>query len=102
MMRHLGVLRGAGTLESGGHAMGRVNYEFDGYLIRPGEVSASGEIRMDADALTNVFGRRDLSLRTDDGRVLAIRFSTRRYGSPDNAAHADVHGGLPPEDEWRR
>ena len=102
-MRHLGILRGAGTLESGGgRVMGRVDYEFDGYLMRPGEVVASGEIRMAADALTDALRRRDLSLHTDDGRVLGIRFSGRRVGAPDDAAHADVRDGLPTEKEWRR
>jgi hypothetical protein len=101
-MRHLGVLRGAGTLESSGEVMGRADYEFDGYLTRPGEVLASGEIRMAADALSKAFSRRDLSLRTDDGHVLAIRFSGKRQGTSDDAAHVDVHGGLPPEKEWRR
>jgi hypothetical protein len=101
-MRHLGVMRGAGTLDSSGEVIGRADFELDGYLVGPGEVVASGEIRMAADALTNAFGRRDLSLRTDDGRVLAIRFSGKRRGAPDTAAHADVHGGLPLEKEWRR
>jgi hypothetical protein len=101
-MRHLGVLRGSGTLESHDEVLGRVDYEFDGYLMRPGEVVASGEIRMAADALTNAFGRRNIALRTDDGRVLAIRFSAKRQGTPKDAAHVDVHDGLPPEQEWQR
>ena len=101
-MRHLGVLRGAGTLVSSDEIMGRADYELDGYLVRPGEVVASGEIRMAADALSMAFGRKDLSLRTDDVRVLAIRFSGKRQGAPDDAAHVDVYGGLPPEAEWRR
>jgi hypothetical protein len=101
-MRHLGVLRGAGTLECRGEVMGRADYEFDGYLMRPGEVVASGEIRMAADALRYAFSRRDLRLRTDDGRMLGVRFSHRRSGTPDDIAHADVHDGLPPEKDWRR
>ncbi|MBS0219630.1 MAG: hypothetical protein JSR91_02705 [Proteobacteria bacterium] len=101
-MRYLGALRGTGTLESSGEAMGRVDYEFDGYAPRPDQVVASGEIRMDADALSNAFGRRDLSLRTDDGHVLAIRFSGKRQSAPNNAAHVDVYDGLPPAKRWRR
>ncbi len=101
-MRHLGVLRGAGTLESHGEMVGRADYEFDGYLVRAGEVVASGEIRMEAGALRSAFGRRDLRLRTDDGRVLGVRFSPRRQGSPEDAAHADVHDGLPAEKDWHR
>lgn len=101
-MRHLGVLRGAGTLLSRGETVGRADYEFDGYLMRPGEVVASGEIRMAPGMLRDAYGRRDLSLRTDDGRVLGVRLSPRRQDSPDDAAHADVHDGLPGEKDWRR
>jgi len=57
---------------------------------------------MAPDALSNAIGRRDLSLRTDGDRVLGIRFSGKRHGTPANAVHADVHDGLPPEKEWRR
>jgi hypothetical protein len=101
-MRHLGVLRGAGTLVSRGETVGRADYEFDGYLMRPGEVVASGEIRMAPGMLRDAYGRRDLSLQTDDGRVLGVRLSPRRQDSPDDAAHADVHDGLPAEKDWRR
>ena len=101
-MRHLGVLRGAGTLVSRGETVGRADYEFDGYLMRPGEVVASGEIRMAPGMLRDAYGRRDLSLQTDDGRVLGVRLSPRRQDSPDDAAHADVHDGLPAEKDWQR
>lgn len=45
---------------------------------------------MAADALSDAFGRRDLTVRTDEGRVLAIRFSGRRHGTPEDAAHVEV------------
>ena len=80
-MLYLGVLCGSGVVECGGEAIGRADYEFDGYLMRPGEIVASGEVRMKADALTNAFGRRNLILRTDDGRVLPIFFSRRRVAA---------------------
>ena len=89
------MLDGAGPL-------GRVDYEFDGYLMKPGEVVASGEIRMDADRLNEVFGRRDLRLQTDDGRLLDLRFSGKRVSSRTSAAHADVKGGLPDANDWQR
>lgn len=88
-MRFPGALRGSGPVQSGEQAM------------RPGEVVASGESRMDAEALNVVFGRNDLYLRTDDGRLLAIRFSGKRTSTGD-AAHADVCSGLPDEKQWRR
>jgi hypothetical protein len=52
--------------------------------------------------LANAIGRKDLGLTTDDGRVLALRFSGGRFDARMGAAHADILAGLPPEDEWRR
>ena len=101
MMRHLGILQGSGMVESGGHALGRADYELDGYLMKPGQVVASGEVRMAAGALHNAFGRSDLMLRTDDGRLLPIRFSGKGPAAAD-IAHVDVREGLPPPDAWKR
>jgi hypothetical protein len=102
MMRYLGALRGTGTLVGETGAFGRVDYELDGYLMRPGEVVASGEIRMNADALNAAFGRRDLSLQTDDGLTLGVRFSGKRLSSTSDIAHADIRGGLPDTQDWAR
>jgi len=101
-MRHLGVLRGAGILFCGDAELGRAEYDLDGYTTRPGEVIASGEIRMAAEALNNSFGRQGLSLRTDGGRVLLVRFSGKRLDVGSTFAHADVSGELPAAAEWRR
>jgi hypothetical protein len=102
-MQYLGALRGAGTLvDAGGAELGRADYELDAYLMRPGEVVASGEIRMDPEALNAAFGRRDLSLQTDDGRTLGVRFSGKRLSRSSDLAHADIQGGLPDATAWRR
>jgi hypothetical protein len=101
-MRYLGALRGSGVIESAGEAIGRAEYEFDGYWMRPGEIVASGEVRMKADELKNAFGRRNLVLRTDDGRLLSIMFSPRRMAASSDAAHVDVRDGLPDLKEWPR
>ena len=101
-MRYLGVLRGTGTLVGETGPLGRVDYEFDGYLMRPGEVVASGEIHMKADELNEAFGRRDLGLQTDDGRTLGVRFSGKRLSQTSVVAHADIRGGLPDAKDWRR
>lgn len=101
-MRHLGVLRGSGILERGGAPVGRASFEFDGYVVRPGEIVASGEVHMDAELLADAFGRNDLTLRTDDGRVLSLRFSGKRLPPGSDVAHADVREGLPNEKAWRR
>ena len=101
-IRHLGVLRGHGTLRWDGVVLGAAAYEIDGYCIKPGEVVGSGEITMAPADLDNAFGRRNLDLETDDGRVLTVRFSAARHDSRAGRAHADIIGGLPAEDEWRR
>lgn len=101
-MRYLGVLRGSGTLACGEEKMGRADFDIDGFLTRPGEVVGSGEIRMAPDDLNSAFGRTNLQLTTDDGRVLDVRFSGKRLDPSDGAAHADVTSGLPPAAEWRR
>lgn len=101
-MRHLGTLRGSGTLSSSGVALGEVEFEIDGFCTRPGEVVGSGEIRMAPADLDQAFGRGNLVLTTDDGRILALRFSGSRRAAAGGAAHADIIGGLPPADEWRR
>lgn len=101
-MSHLGVLRGSGMLSGRAGDMGRADFELDGYLTGSGEIVASGEIRVAASALDLTSERDDLKLTTDDGRVLDVRFSTRRAGAQGDLAHADVRGDLPPAKEWRR
>jgi hypothetical protein len=101
-IRYLGVMRGEGSLACRGEPMGRARYEIEGYQTRVGEVVGSGEIRMDAGALESAFGRRDLQLTTDDGRVLEVRFSGRRSDPGASVAHADIAGDLPAADQWHR
>lgn len=101
-MRHLGVLRGSGMLGCKDESLGRADYEFDGYLVRQGEIVASGEVHMDPAVLADAFGRNGLTLRTDDGLVLSIRFSGKRLAPSSTVAHADVREGLPDEKAWRR
>lgn len=40
--QYLGVLRGTGTLASRDEVIAPIDYEFDGYLMWPGEVVAAG------------------------------------------------------------
>lgn len=99
-MHYLGGLRGAGILTCGDKTVGHADYDFDGFLTKPGQVTGCGEIRMSPEALTEIFGRKDLRLLTDDGRLLCLRFSEKRLRSESGAAHVDVVGGLPPASEW--
>ena len=101
-MRHLGALRGSGTLRCGDVLIGAADYEIDCFCGKPGEVVGSGEIRMAPAELANALGRQNLELTTDDGKVLALRFSGGRQNGGSGAAHADIVGGLPAEDHWRR
>ena len=101
-MRHLGRLSGSGTLSCEGVVLGVADFEIDGYCLKPDEVVGSGEIRMAPADLDQAFGRGNLVLTTDDGRILALRFSGSRRAAAGGAAHADIIGGLPPADEWRR
>jgi len=101
-MRFLGVLRGSGSMACLGRPMGRADYEIEGFLTRPGEIVGSGEIRMAPEDLNLVFGRADLQLTINDGRILGVRFSAKRLDPGSDAAHADIGGDLPPASQWRR
>ena len=100
-MQYLGGLRGAGNLTRGHETVGRVDYDFDGYLIKLDQVTSCGEIRMPPEALQELFGRTDLQLITDDGRALKIQFSEKRLPPESNSAHVNVAGDLPRASEWR-
>jgi hypothetical protein len=101
MMHYLGGISGAGVLKFGEETVGRADYDIDGYLIKPGQVSGCGEIRTSPKALEEAFGRKGLQLLTDDGRRLRLQFSEKRLRSASEAAHVDVTGDLPAASEWR-
>ena len=101
-IQFLGRLTGAGALACEGEAMGRATFEIDGFRTRTGEIVGSGEIRMTPAELDRAFGRTNLTLTTDDGRVLAVRFSGKRHNASENAAHTDITGDLPAAKHWRR
>jgi len=99
-MQYLGGLSGAGVLTCGEETLARADYEFDGFLTNRGQVTGCGEIRMAPEALRDAFGRKDLFLRTDDGRLLSLRFSEKRLASASDIAHVEVDGQLPLVAEW--
>jgi hypothetical protein len=100
-MHYLGGLRGAGVVACGEETLARADYEFDGFLMKPGQVMCSGELRMPWEALKDLFGRRDLQLVTDDGRHLSLQFSEKTLRAESDAAHVNVGGDLPLASEWR-
>jgi hypothetical protein len=93
-VRYLGGLSGAGVLRLGTTTVGRVEYDFEGYLTRPGEVSGSGEIRTTVTALKQVFGQKDVHLLTDDGKLFDLKFSQMVLTETSKTAHVDVTGEL--------
>jgi hypothetical protein len=101
-MRFLGKLRGTGTLASADGTIGPADYELDGYIMRPGAIVASGELRMPPAALARAFDRHGLRLVTADGRTLPLRFTGKPSDRGGDAAHVDISEGLPSETEWRR
>lgn len=101
-MRFLGKLRGTGTLASADGTIGPADYELDGYMMRPGAVVASGELRMPSATLARAFDRHGLRLVTEDGRTLPLRFTGKPSDRGGDAAHVDISEGLPTETEWRR
>jgi hypothetical protein len=101
-MKYLGGLRGEGKLTLGDQELGAVDYELDGYATPPtGGVVASGEIRTTPAVLRKVFGRRDLKLVTESGRLLGLRFSDKKLAGEGDAAHVDITSGLPEAKNWR-
>lgn len=94
-MRYLGRLHGHGVVSAGGRDIARASYDIDGFAVGPHVVIGSGEIRSSAAALGRAFGRRGIRLRTDDGRLLDLRFSEKTLREDSVAAHVDVAGDLP-------
>jgi hypothetical protein len=100
-MHYLGGLRGGGVLTCGDQPLARAEYDIDGYFTKPDRVTGSGEIRTSPEVLKEVFGRRDLVLRTDDGRTLTLYFTEKRLAAASDVAHVDVSGDLPARSDWR-
>lgn len=94
-LRYLGGISGSGTLCCDGRDLARASYAFDGYLESSRTILASGEVRAPAGALNRIVGRRDVKLRTDDGRVMTIKLSEQSLAEACDAAHVDVTAGMP-------
>ena len=94
-MRYLGGLRGTGILKCGSDtASASAAYDIDGFLRGNNQVAACGEIHPSPGALRNVFGRRDLQLLTDDGRVLRLSFCGPRPRGRHDALRAKLRRSL--------
>lgn len=94
-MRYLGGFSGAGVLKCNGEEIARASYDFDSFFKKTIGMTSSGEIRSSAAALKGVFGRENVQLLTDDGRLLDLRFSEKDLAPASGVAHVEVTGELP-------
>ena len=76
-MQYLGRIAGSGLLSRDGETVARASYDFEGFLRPRGIVVSSGEISLTPADLKTVFGRPGVELRTDDGRLLRLRFAEK-------------------------
>ena len=94
-MHYLGRISGYGVLRCNGEHIARASYDFDGFFKKLVGVTCCGEIQLSAAILKDVFGRRDVQLLTDDGRLLDLTFSGTAQLPSSDVAHVDVTGELP-------
>jgi len=101
-MQYLGRIAGSGQLMRDGETIARASYDFEGFMRPRGIVVGSGEIRLSPADLKAVFGRPHVQLRTDDGRLLDLRFSEKELRLANGAAEVEVTGELPGSlADWR-
>lgn len=101
-LRYLGGLSGHGVITRHGKTLAHANFDFDGYFQKVGGVTGCGEIELAPDVLKGLFGRTDLQLLTDQGRVLNLSFSDTTLAPASEVAHVDVTGQLPmAPGDWR-
>lgn len=89
-MRYIGGISGTGMLKCGGEDVAPVSYELDGFYVEPKGITRSGELRVDAEALKGVFGRKDVQLVTEDGRIFDLTFSDKELRPACDTAHVDA------------
>ena len=94
-MHYLGRIWGDGVLTWDGAESARASYDFEGFFKKPAGMTSCGEIRTSPEALKRMFGRKDVQLLTDDGRVLRLAFSEKKLAPTGDSAHVDVTGELP-------
>ena len=95
IMQYLGRIAGSGQLMRDGETIARASYEFEGFMRPRGIVVGSGEISLAPSDLKAVFGRPGIQLRTDEGRLLDLRFSEKELRLANGVAEVEVTGDLP-------
>ncbi len=101
-LRYLGGISGHGVVTRNGETIAQATFDFDGYFRAAAGVTGCGEIQMPAEVLKSLFGRSDLQLLTDQGRLLDLSFSDPTSPPAGDVAHVDVSGELPTAPgDWR-
>jgi hypothetical protein len=101
-LRYLGGISGNGFVQHNGEKLASAKFDLDGYFRPNLGVTGSGEIQISGETLKSLFGRTDLELLTDQGLVLALRFSDPTLREASDVAAVDVTGKLPSAPElWR-
>lgn len=102
MMRYLGRVAGNGVLFHNGDEIAHATYDLEGFLGPRGTVMSSGEITLPPIILRLIFGTRGVQLRTDEGRLLDLRFSEKELRCAGGVAQVEATGDLPKTPaEWR-
>jgi hypothetical protein len=101
-MKYLGRLAGNGLVLRNGETLANASYELEGFLGPRGAVMSSGEIILAPVVLKAIFGTRGVQLRTDDGRLLELRFTEKELRCAGGIAQVEATGNLPATPaEWR-
>jgi len=102
-LRYLGGISGHGVVTQNGKEIAPARFDLDGFFCPPAGVTGCGEIQLSGEVLKSLFGRTDLQLLTDEGLLLALRFSDATLPAESDVAHVDVTGQFPTApDAWRQ
>lgn len=101
-LRYLGGMSGQGVVTQNGKALAKASFDFDGYFRAAAGFTGCGEIQAPPEVLRGLFGRTDLQLLTDRGRLLDLTFSDSTLAPASDVVHVDVTGQLPTAAaDWR-
>jgi hypothetical protein len=102
-LRYLGGISGQGVVKQNGKTIAPAKFDLDGYYRPAVGVTGSGEIELSGNVLQGLFGRTDLELLTDQGLLLALRFSGSAPPVGGDIAHVEVTSQSPTAlGDWRQ
>ncbi len=99
---YLGAISGRGVVKQNGGTIAPAKFDLEGYYRASVGVTGRGEIQLPREALKRLFGRADLQLLTDQGLLLALRFSDSTLPPASDFVHVDVTKQSPiAPGDWR-